>query len=310
MAQKEKVETKKDEVRYFTSEPREMLNKYLASDVVQKWSEDFIDEDTKEVVSVERTQKLFDRGRLIDQDLLTQINFHLQTGDVKEVEVSNQKRLAFENKNTFLHPWQAQAEIGDKKYKFLLYASGISNVIEILNDYIELNYASGFTLVMAKEIDSCIILTDNFEKQKVDLEKAYLKDEISLEEYVEAKDGAKDDDEEIKEKKFYQLEVKITYSDNIETTQSFIVHTFDTDRALMVISHYLKKWEEKKNQEHREKGWSEHEIRDFKLCIEKAGPMPVGAFASWRIRSKRVLVGIQRTAITTISPALTSWGLG
>ena len=52
MAQKEKVETKKDEVRYFTSEPREMLNKYLASDVVQKWSEDFIDEDTKEVVSV------------------------------------------------------------------------------------------------------------------------------------------------------------------------------------------------------------------------------------------------------------------
>lgn len=278
MAQKEKVETKKDEVRYFTSEPKEMLNKYLASDVVQKWSEDFIDEDTKEVVSVERTQKLFDRGRLIDQDLLTQINFHLQTGDIKEVEVSNQKRLAFENKNTFLHPWQAQAEIGDKKYKFLLYASGISNVIEILNDYIELNYASGFTLVMAKEIDSCIILTDNFEKQKVDLEKAYLKDEISLEEYVEAKDGAKDDDEEIKEKKFYQLEVKITYSDNIETTQSFIVHTFDTDRALMVISHYLKKWEEKKNQEHREKGWSEHEIRDFKLCIEKAGPMPVGAF--------------------------------
>ncbi|MBO5874778.1 MAG: RNA polymerase subunit sigma [Rikenellaceae bacterium] len=255
-----------------------MLNKYLASDVVQKWSEDFIDEDTKEVVSVERTQKLFDRGRLIDQDLLTQINFHLQTGDIKEVEVSNQKRLAFENKNTFLHPWQAQAEIGDKKYKFLLYASGISNVIEILNDYIELNYASGFTLVMAKEIDSCIILTDNFEKQKVDLEKAYLKDEISLEEYVEAKDGAKDEDEEIKEKKFYQLEVKITYSDNIETTQSFIVHTFDTDRALMVISHYLKKWEEKKNQEHREKGWSEHEIRDFKLCIEKAGPMPVGAF--------------------------------
>ena len=278
MAQKEKVETKKDEVRYFTSEPREMLNKYLASDVVQKWSEDFIDEDTKEVVSVERTQKLFDRGRLIDQDLLTQINFHLQTGDIKEVEVSNQKRLAFENKNTFLHPWQAQAEIGDKKYKFLLYASGISNVIEILNDYIELNYASGFTLVMAKEIDSCIILTDNFEKQKVDLEKAYLKDEISLEEYVEAKDGAKDEDEEIKEKKFYQLEVKITYSDNIETTQSFIVHTFDTDRALMVISHYLKKWEEKKNQEHRDKGWSEHEIRDFKLCIEKAGPMPVGAF--------------------------------
>ena len=237
-----------------------------------------MDEDTGQVVTIERTQKLFEKGQLINQDLLTQINFHLQAGDIKEVEVSNQKRLAFENQNTYLHPWTAQAEIGDRKYKFLLYASGIANVIEILNDYIELNYASGFTLVMAKEMDSCIILTDSFEKQKVDLEMAYLKDEISLEEYVEAKDGAKDEDEEVKEKKFYQLEVKITYSDDIETTQSFIVHTFDTDRALMIISHYLKTWEEKRQKEHEEKGYSKYEIRDFKLCIEKAGPMPVGAF--------------------------------
>lgn len=276
--EKVKVETRKDEVRYFTSEPKEMLNKYLVADVFQKWTEDFSDEDAGEVVTIERTQKLFEKGRLIDQDLLTQIQFHIQSGSISEVEVSNQKRLAFECQNTRLHPWQAQAEIGGKKYKFLLYASGISNVIEILNDYIELNYASGFTLVMAKEIDSCIILTDNFEKQKVDLEKAYLKDEISLEEYVEAKDGAKGEDEEIKEKKFYQLEVKITYSDDIETTQSFIVHTFDTDRALMIISHYLKTWEEKIQKEHEEKGYSKYEIRDFKLCIEKAGPMPVGAF--------------------------------
>lgn len=276
--EKAKVETKKDEVRYFTSEPREMLNKYLAADVLQKWDEDFMDEDTGQVVTIERTQKLFEKGQLIDQDPLTQINFHLQAGDIKEVEVSNQKRLAFENQNTYLHPWTAQAEIGDRKYKFLLYASGIANVIEILNDYIELNYASGFTLVMAKEMDSCIILTDSFEKQKVDLEKAYLKDEITLEEYVEAKDGASGEDEEVKEKKFYQLEVKITYSDNIETTQSFIVHTFDTDRALMIISHYLKTLEEKRFKEHEEKGYSKYEIRDFKLCIEKAGPMPVGAF--------------------------------
>lgn len=276
--EKAKVETKKDEVRYFTSEPREMLNKYLAADVLQKWDEDFLDEDTGQVVTIERTQKLFEKGQLINQDLLTQINFHLQAGDIKEVEVSNQKRLAFENQNTYLHPWTAQAEIGDRKYKFLLYASGIANVIEILNDYIELNYASGFTLVMAKEMDSCIILTDSFEKQKVDLEMAYLKEEISLEEYVEAKDGASGEDEEVKEKKFYQLEVKITYSDNIETTQSFIVHTFDTDRALMIISYYLKTLEEKRFKEHEEKGYSKYEIRDFKLCIEKAGPMPVGAF--------------------------------
>ena len=266
--EKAKVETKKDEVRYFTSEPKEMLNKYLVADVLQKWTDDYMDEDTQEVVSIERTQKLFEKGRLIDQDLFTQIQFHIQAGSISEVEVSNQKRLAFECQNTRLHPWQAQAEIGDKKYKFLLYASGISNVIEILNDYIELNYASGFTLVMAKEMDSCIILTDTFEKQKIDLEKAYLKDEISLEEYVEAKDGAQDEGEEVKEKKFYQLEVKITYSDDIETTQSFIVHTFDTDRALMIISHYLKTWEEKRQKEHEEKGYTSMRL-ETSNCVSR-----------------------------------------
>lgn len=276
MAGKEKIVTKKDEIRYKTSDPKKMLNKWLPENVLKKWTESFIDEDTQETVDVERTEVLFERGTLIDQDVAAQINFFIQAGDIKEVEVSNQKRLAFENKNGHLFPWTAQAEIGDRKYKFLLYASGIANVIEILTDYIELNYSSGFQIVMAKEMDSCIILTDKFEKQKVDLEKAYLKEEISLEEYAEAKDRG-DDEEEIKEKKFYQLEVKITYSDNLETTQSFVVHTFDTDRALMIISHYLNMLENSKKVANEEKGW-EYEIRNFKLCIEKAGPMPVGAF--------------------------------
>lgn len=275
--EKVKVETRKDEVRYFTSEPKEMLNKYLVADVFQKWTEDFLDEDSGEVVTIERTQKLFERGLLIDQELLTQISFHLQTGDIKEVEVSNQKRLAFERQNTRLHPWQAQAEIGGKKFKFLLYASGIANVIEILNDYIELNYASGFTLVMAKEMDFCIILTDTFEKQKVDLEKAYLKDEISLDEYMEARYNDMNDEEEIKEKKFYQLEIKITYPNDFETTRNFVVHTFDTDRAMMIISFYLKTLEVE-NKKNAEENGSEYEIRDFKLCIEKAASLPISAF--------------------------------
>lgn len=277
---KEKVETKKDEVRYFTSEPKKMLNKYFAADVVQKYTENFIDKDTGKAIPIERTQKLFDKGQFIDADLLTQISFHLQAGDIRVVEVSNQKRLAFERQNTYLHPWQAQAEIGDKKFKFLLYASSMANVIEILNDYIELSYSSGFMLVMAKEMDNCIILTDNFEKQKVDLEKAYLTKEISMEEYIEARYKDMNDEnneEEIKEKKFYQMEVKITYSNDIETTQDFIVHTFDTDRAMMIISFYLKTLEVECKKNAEENG-SEYEIRDFKLCIEKAAPIPIGAF--------------------------------
>lgn len=254
---KEKVETKKDEIRYTTNEPKKMLNRWLVKDVLQKWTEDFIDEDTGEAVQIERSQKLFEKGTLIDQDTLAQIQFHIQAGSISEVEVSNQKRIAFERLNTHLYPWTAQ--------------------VEILNDYIELNYSGGFQVVMAKEMDSCIILTDNLSKQRVDLEKAYLKDEISMEEYAEAKTAGADEVEEVQEKKFYQLEVKVTYNDNIETTQSFIVHTRDTDRAMMIISTYLKKLEERTKKANEEKDL-DYEEREFKLCIEKAAPVPIGAF--------------------------------
>lgn len=64
------IETKNNEIRYFTSDPKKMLNKYLVQRVLKTWTEDFIDEDTNEVVSIERNELLFQRGILIDQDVL------------------------------------------------------------------------------------------------------------------------------------------------------------------------------------------------------------------------------------------------
>lgn len=275
---KEKINTKKNEVRYITDNPKRMLGKWLPNDILQKWTEDFLDKDTGEVVTIERSQKLFERGTYIDQNVLAQIQFHIQAGTIKEVEVSNQKRIAFERQNTGLSPWTAQAEIGDRKHKFLLYASSITNVIEILNDYIELNYTESFFIVNIKKMDSCIILTDNFSKKKVDIDMAYLKGEIGTSEYVEHIDSESEEIGDVQQKKFYQLEVKITYDDNVEITQTFIVHTPDTERALMVISQYLKKLEADHKEVHEKNGWAEYQERGFKLCIEKAAPMPVGAF--------------------------------
>jgi hypothetical protein len=40
------VETRKNEIRYVTSDPSKMLNKYLAKRVIKTWEESFIDEDT------------------------------------------------------------------------------------------------------------------------------------------------------------------------------------------------------------------------------------------------------------------------
>lgn len=274
------TETRKTELRYVTSDPKKMLNMYLAKRVLKTWTEDFVDENTGKVVSIERNEVLFERGTLIDQDVLTQIRFCMEADGIKEVEVSNQKRMAFENENKCLYPYIAQAQIGDKKYKFLLYATGLDNVIAILKDYIELNYQSGFTLTMAKEFDSCIILTDNLKERKVDsASEVYLKNEISSEEYLDAMDSENTENEEPKpdEKKFYQIGTKVVFDDEEERIQTFVVHTFSVDRAMMLITHWIKNKEDEYEKQAKEKGY-EYEKREIHTSIESAKPIPVGRF--------------------------------
>lgn len=263
------IETRKTEQRYVTSDPAKMLNMYLAKGVYKTWNENFIDEATQETITIERNELLFTRGTLIDQDILAQIRFSMEADGIKEVEVSNQKRMAFENENKCLYPYIAQAQIDDKKYKFLLYATGLDNVIAILKDYIELNYQSGFTLTMAKEFDSCIILTDNLKERKIDnVSEEYL-DETDLE--------SSEEESKPNEKKFYQIETKVTFDDEEERTQTFVVHTFNVDRAMMLISHWLKNKEEEYEKQAKEKG-HEYEKKDIHTSIESAKPIPVGRF--------------------------------
>lgn len=272
------IETRKTEKRYVTSDPKKMINMYLAKHVLKTWEESFVDRDTGETVNIERNEILFEKGTLIDQDILAKIRFSMEADEVKEIEVSNQKRLAFENENQFLYPYVAQARIDSKKYKFLLYATGLENALEILKDYIELNYRSGFTLIMAKEFDSCIILTENLKERKVDdASIAYIKNEITMEEYVEKMDEEGDDEEsKPDERKFYQIEAKITYDEEVHT-QTFVVHTFNVDRAMMLITHWLKNKEEKRHQQAKDKG-HEFNKREIYTVIESAKPIPVGRF--------------------------------
>lgn len=78
------IETRKTEIRYVTSDPKKMLNMYLAKRVLKTWEESFIDEDTGETVTIERNEILFDRGTLIDQDTLAKIRFSMEADGIKE----------------------------------------------------------------------------------------------------------------------------------------------------------------------------------------------------------------------------------
>lgn len=285
-----KIETRKDEIRYKTLEPSKMLNKYIVSRVLKKWSESFIDEDTGETVAVERSQTLYERGTLITQDVLTKIQFDIQSEELKEpIEVSNQRRDAFELEQTALVPWTAKVSIGDRNVKFILYATTLESVLEILRDYVELNYNGGFSISEVKESTRCIILTDRLNDKKLsgsDIDKAYLKGEIDFDTYVETREDAKETEEEDTNsdtgKKFYQLDLIIKWhqeedDDSGEYTAPFVVHTFDTDRALLLINAYLQAREQKMKHEAEEKGES-YRTKTFQLTIEKAAPIPIGRY--------------------------------
>lgn len=117
-----KVETRKDEVRYVTSDIKKMLGKFLVKSLKRTWSEAFADEGAGEVVNIDRHEIIFDAGTYLGQEEISKINFYMQEGSIKEVEVSNQRRMAFEMTTDNFIPYMAQVLCDMKKKKFLLKA--------------------------------------------------------------------------------------------------------------------------------------------------------------------------------------------
>lgn len=267
------IETKKNEIRYQTSDPRRMLNKYLTRHVCKTWKEDFIDEDTQEAVTIERNEVLFQRGTLIDQDVLAKIRFCYDAGDIKgDIEVSNQKRLGFEILNECLYPYLAQVCIDEKRYKFLFYATSIEPANALLKDYIELNYNFGFRITMIKEFDKCVILTDTLKEKKTDVEPL----EIPENAPEDNPDTMEDEEPKDDNRKFYQIETKIMYGE-VESSGTFVVNTYNVERAMMLINAYLKKQEDDHEREAKEKGWT-FERKEIHPTIEAAKPISIGRF--------------------------------
>ena len=265
MIQPENTQTRKDEVRFRTSDIRRIVGKFLASNVLKTWNEDFIDESTGEVVTIERNEILFERGSYIDDDLAQQINFSIQAEEIKDVEVSNQRRLAAPNQRTGLYPFKVSARIGTKRHNFILQAQDATKAIEVATDYIELNFRNSFDITDIKLMDNVVILNDRLRKS------------------VEAKEGANeegaepDNGEETRdETKYYKVEAEVAIStENEEEPEKkpydFIVRTKDVDTAKVVIT----AWINAKVKERTERDGDERKVID--LSILSASPFACNA---------------------------------
>lgn len=288
------IESRKTEIRFVTSDPKKMLGKWVARRALKTWTEDFIDDTTGKTVSVERNDVLLERGTYISQDVLCTINFMMQEGSLKEVEVSNQNRQGTLLENRSIFPYKAVAKIDSKRKTFLLYANSIANALLILVDYIELHCKGGFEITDIKEMEFCVVIIDRLrsaETRKYELDTAYLKGEISMEDFVEAtadnitegNPDAEDISDDKKEtKKFYQIGAHVVLHDDkegdIEEDHTFIVQTISAVRANMLIEKWLRDKQEERFREslrHPERTFIKYQINSF---IEESKIIPIGCF--------------------------------
>lgn len=251
------IETKKNEVREITSDISRMKGKYLVYDLKRSWREDFLDEGSGEVVSIERKELIYERGTLLQAEELSRIQFFMNEGSISEVEVSNQKRMSYEFKDTYIYPYMAQVDVGNKKKKFLMLASSVDNALEIVKDYVELNYTGRYQVSMVKEYENHIIIVDTMLKKPLDdVTKLALDEELySREERDQLLKG--DDENKPDTLKFYKIKARVSFSDEEnkdEIFQSFIVNTYTAERAIMLINDFLNREQNKHEKEAVDKG--------------------------------------------------------
>lgn len=216
------METKFNEVINRTSVLEEIKGNYLAERLLRTWSEDFADEDTGQIVTIQRNEILFEKGVLIDGDILTQINFYLQSEDVKDVLVSNQQRHGTVVKNS-TSVYCVAIRDGKKKRNYYLYANSVMMAMEIITDFLEQKIKGGFSFVSIRELDYSNL--------------------IPVQEDVDGDESEKD---------FYKVEIEITYEEGEAFEQLYILQASDAEEAKESIIRFISL---KMKEENREKSF-------------------------------------------------------
>lgn len=152
--------TRKEEVVLTTSNLHEMKGMYLKGDLYRKWTEDFVDQASGELVSVERKEMVMKRGTILNDDNLQKIMFYQQTGEIDEVEVSSQLRLAEFWQSSSYVPTMVKVRVDGVPKKVLLWASSCENAIACVKDYVELKFRGFFTISEVKIVGGRIVDID------------------------------------------------------------------------------------------------------------------------------------------------------
>ena len=226
------VKTRFDEVKFRTSDVTKMQGMYLAESVYQTWTEDMLDETTGEVKQVSRSRVLFGRGTKVTPDIMVQIQFHQQCGDITEdILVSDQLRGGRSiNTSTNGNPYLVNVTMmNGKKRKFILHATSVAMANEIMKDYGELEFGEGFQISSIQEAEKFVVIEDNLR---------------TMTEVENGETGAElETDNEDFEPKFYKIGTKCEVLVNEEAVNefesSFLVFAQDAEQGKELIGRFM-----------------------------------------------------------------------
>ena len=257
------MQSRKYEVVRTTADTDEMLGQYSARNIVHTWKEDFLDDSTGEVIGVDRTQILFQKGTLLDAETISSLNFYIQSGWVDTVTITNQKRMATYSEVKTPRPFKITARIGTQNKHFILMATGIREAMDAVTDWIEQKFAENFYITGAKELQRFIILTDNLRKAEA----------------LESEEAKAKDDEERSKARYYKIESRVDWIDaGGEKTNSelydFMIQTKDVDTAKVVITSWINAQLRKLRMKAEEEG-EEPGVTSAEVSITSASPFNV-----------------------------------
>ncbi len=123
-------------VTFHTSDPKQMLGKFLPKRLCKTWTEDFLDKDTGEITTVERSQVLMERGELTNERV-SLVMFHIQAGDIDGVDVcdENVAEMVIYNPDWY---YKFNVEIladGFQKLHYVVFAQNIPQAITIATEF-------------------------------------------------------------------------------------------------------------------------------------------------------------------------------
>jgi hypothetical protein len=124
---------------------------YLMQTERRYWMEDFVDEETNEVVSAERSEPICEKGTQLN-DIFISL---LEENGIKSVKVSNAPLLGTQEKN--LNLWEAVLKVrskkGDGKKSYFVSANCPADAEAFISEYFEVNIDAIFELVKVNKLE-------------------------------------------------------------------------------------------------------------------------------------------------------------